>query len=306
MSTSTVFAKSEGHWFEDGRILAMLSAAGFSLKSIFIKLAYAGGQVDAISLLAIRMSISLPAFIWLARAGTRTNPLTRREWLALALLGLFGYYLSSLFDFMGLLYISAGLERLILFTYPSLVVLMEAVLHRKPVGRHTLFALVVIYCGLIAAFWHDLHQSKDTAAVITGSLWVLASSVTFSIYYLGTGRFVKQIGSTRLAGFAGAFASGYVLAHYFSQRTPTDLLAVPVNVWGWGLTLAIVSTVLPIWLAAKAVSKLGAGYTATIGTLGPGMTIVLGWIILNEPFSLLQLLGMSLVIGGVVWMGKKK
>ncbi|QDQ28168.1 DMT family transporter [Chitinimonas arctica] len=292
------------HWWNNGRILALLAAACFSMKAIFVKLAYAAAPVDPISLLALRMGISLPAFIWLAWwAGG--PPLPRGDWLGMAGLGLMGYYLSSLFDFLGLQYISAGLERLILFTYPTLVLLMEALVRRKLPNPRVWAAMALCYLGLLAAFWHDLRQVGDST-VWLGSGLVMLSSLCFACYYMGTGRYVGRVGSSRLTGLSGAMACGFVLGQFMLTRSPAILLDLPSSVWVLAGATALFSTVLPIWLAARAVERLGPSQAAAIGTIAPALTIVFGWIILHEAFSLLQLAGLVLVVAGVVALGKLK
>jgi len=283
-----------------GRTLALLSATGFSLKAIFVKLAYAAGPVDTITLLAIRMLLSLPAFLWLAWwAGGA--PLHKKDWLLLLGLAFLGYYLSSLFDFLGLRYVSAGLERLILFVYPSMVLLMEAAWKRKPVSAKLWGAIVLSYLGLVIAFWHDLTHVPDGMAVWIGGGYVFLATLTYSGYFLGMMRGVSRIGSTRLAGYSGAMACGLVLAHYLAVKPEpvTVLAALPGAVWLWGAAMALLSTVVPIWLAALAVERLGAGRTAAVGMIGPALTIALGWIVLGEPFSLWQVAGLALVVYGV-------
>ncbi|MFC4161635.1 DMT family transporter [Chitinimonas lacunae] len=298
------FAKPESlPWWQDGRILAVIAAACFSLKAIWVKLAYAAHPVAPSTLLALRMALSLPAFLWLARqAGA--EPLSRRDWAGLFVLGLVGYYLSSLFDFIGLQYISAGLERLILFTYPAIVWLVEAALRRQTVPGRVWLLQGVIYLGLLAAFWHDLTHLPSHEAVLIGGAWVFLSSLTFSCYYLGTGRLVGRIGSTRLAGASGAIASGLALGHFGLAGSMAELAVLPPAVWLWSLAMALVSTVFPIWLNARAVAKLGAGPTASISALGPALTIVFGGLLLGEAVSSWQMLGMALVIGGVWQLGK--
>ncbi|WP_269532487.1 DMT family transporter [Chitinimonas sp. BJYL2] len=304
-ASTMTFAKPESQaWYHDGRMLAALAAAAFSLKAIFVKLAYGAYPVDAITLLAIRMGLALPAFLWLATRDAKGKVPTQRDWLGLVAMGLLGYYLSSLFDFIGLQTISAGLERLILFTYPTLVLILEAVWRKKPISRAVWAGMGLTYLGLLAAFGHDLVQPGEMALVLIGGGWVFLSSLTYSAYFMGTAALVGRVGSTRLAGIAGTVASLFVLAHFGLTHPIADLQVLPAEVWLWGAAMALFSTVLPIWLAARAVARLGAGKTAAIGSLGPALTIVFGWLILSEPFSLLQLLGMALVMGGVWWVGK--
>ena len=176
-------------YIDNGSLFAVLSALGFSMKAIFVKLAYAAGPVDAITLLALRMALSLPLFLWLVwfSRGQASAPLTWGSAGRVLLLGLFGYYLASLFDFYGLQYISAGLERLILFTYPTLVLIFQAVALRERPTPRVLAAMGICYLGLGVAFFHDISVSGAGSQVIIGSVWVFASAVTYALYYSGTG-----------------------------------------------------------------------------------------------------------------------
>ncbi|WP_374354747.1 DMT family transporter [Chitinimonas sp.] len=306
-SLSTTFAKAETTpWYVDGRFLAAASAACFSLKAIFVKLAYGAYPVDAVSLLAMRMGIALPAFLWLACREAPSGSSSSRQWLGLLGMGLLGYYLSSLFDFIGLQTISAGLERLILFTYPPMVVLLEAAIRKRPVSPQVWAGMALSYVGILAAFAHDLHFQGAMASLLVGAGWVFLSSLSFSGYYMGSSILVGKVGSNRMAGITGTAASGFVIAHFLFTHHASTLMQLPASVWIYAAAMAMVSTVLPIWLAAKAVENMGAGKTAAIGSLGPALTIAFGWIILGEAFSWMQLLGMSLVIGGVWWVGKAK
>jgi drug/metabolite transporter (DMT)-like permease len=285
----------------DGRIYAILSAAGFSLKAIFVKLAYAAGPVDAVTLLAMRMAFALPLFLWLLRKSKddKAASLTWTDISQVWLLACLGYYLSSLFDFKGLAYITAGLERLILYLYPTLVLLMQAWLaHRRPDGK-IWRALGICYAGLAIAFAHDLEQAGHGANVMTGAAWIFASAVTYAMYYLGTGAVVGRLGSMRLSGMAGSASCVLVLAHFLLLGHPQTLIALPPAVWGYAALMALVSTVLPIWWLAVAIQRMGAGSAAAVGTLGPVLTILAAWLLLDETMSLLQWAGLALVMFGV-------
>lgn len=294
--------------FADGRVFAVCSAATFALKAIFVKLAYAAHPIDPLSLLALRMGIALPFFLWLARRerDALTEPLTPRLWGGVLLVGFVGYYLSSLFDFIGLSYISVGLERLILFLYPTLVLLFGALWLKQPVRAQAWGALVVCYLGLAAAVWHDLRLSGDARAAAIGITWVFASCVTYALYYLGVGRLAARVGSTRLATYSGAASCFMVLAHYGAVGSPSRLGQLPAAVWGYAAAMATISTVLPIVLLATAIRRLGAGRAATFATLGPVLTLAFAWVILGEPFTWLQGVGLVLVLGGVTWLGKQR
>lgn len=231
---------------------AVLAAAGFSFKAIFVKLGYAAGPVDALTLLALRMGFALPLFLWLIWLSREPGQpaLGAGDLVRIWLLALLGYYLSSLFDFYGLQSISAGLERLILYLYPTLVLLLQACISRRRPGSRTMQAMAISYVGLAVAFAHDLRQAGDGAQVGAGAGWVLASAVTYALYYLGTGSMVQRLGSMRLAGLAGAASCVLVLAHFLSFGQPATLPQLAPGVWFNAALMALLSTALPIyWLA---------------------------------------------------------
>lgn len=288
-------------WQSDGRLYAVLSAAGFSLKAIFVKLGYAAGPVDALTLLALRMGFALPLFTWLLWYSNKSTHarLTVADALRILVLAILGYYLSSLFDFYGLQFISAGLERLILYLYPTLVLLMQAIISRSWPGRRTAQAMGICYLGLGIAFTHDLSQTGVGTQVVVGSAWVFASAVTYALYYLGTGAMVQRIGSMRLAALAGGTSCLLVLAHFGLFGHPYKLAHLPAGVWINGALMAVLSTALPIYWLALAIQRMGAAQTAAVGSMGPALTILASWLILGEPLSAFQLGGLALVIFGV-------
>ncbi len=294
-------------WLHDGRLYAVLAAAGFSMKAIFVKLAYAAAPVDAVTLLAMRMGFALPLFLWLIlrTRGERAARLGAGDIARVWMLGCVGYYLSSLFDFYGLTYITAGLERMILYLYPTLVLLLQAWVMRQPPGRHAWKSMAICYAGLAIAFAHDLHQSGQGVDVATGAAWVFASAVTYALYYHGTGSMVGRIGSTRLAGLAGSASSVLVLAHFLLFGQPHALTALPPAVWAYALLMAVFSTVLPVWWLSLAIQRLGAGQAAAIGTMGPVLTVFAAWLLLGESMSLLQLAGLALVMFGITRLKAK-
>lgn len=286
---------------DDGRFYAVLSAAGFSLKAIFVKLAYAAGPVDALTLLAMRMGLALPLFVWLLwwSRGTGEGALSLLDGGRVLLLGMLGYYLSSLFDFYGLELISAGLERLILFSYPTLVLLLQALVMRERPSRRMLLAIGLCYLGLAVAFVHDLGSAGSRAQVIQGSAWVFASAVTYALYYFGTGVMVRRVGSMRLTALAGGASALMVLAHYGIRGDVAELSALPVQIWLYALLMAVLATVLPIYWMALAIQRMGASHTAAVGNLGPVLTLFAAWLLLGEVVSVYQVAGLALVLFGV-------
>ncbi|GLX11899.1 multidrug DMT transporter permease [Pseudomonas straminea] len=297
MSPSAFFQRCASN----GSLFAILSAAGFSMKAIFVKLAYAAAPVEAITLLAMRMTLALPLFLWLVwlsrgGAGGRFSP---GDGARVVVLALFGYYLSSLFDFYGLQYITAGLERLILFTYPTLVLVFQMIAFRERPSRRMLLAMAVCYLGLGVALMHDIGATDMGSQVIIGSLWVFASAVTYALYYLGTGVMVKRLGSMRLAGLAGSASSLMVLAHFFISEPAGSMLAQPAHVWLCAALMAMISTVLPVYWMALAIQRIGATNTAAVGNLGPVLTIFAAWALLGEAITPYQMAGLALVMFGI-------
>ena len=288
-------------WSQDGRLYAVLAATGFSMKAVFVKLGYAAAPVDALTLLALRMGFALPLFLWLAWLARDPDaaPLSLKDGVHIVILGFLGYYLSSLFDFYGLETITAGLERLILFLYPTLVLLFHACLTRQRPSARTLQALAICYLGLGIGFVHDLQVTGWSRDVMVGSSWVFASAVTYALYYLGTGALVARIGSMRLAGLAGSASCVFVLGHYLLAGDPASLRELPPAVWLNGGLMAVVSTALPIYWLALGIDRMGTAQAAAVGNLGPVLTVFASWLLLGEPLSVYQLGGLALVILGV-------
>lgn len=283
-----------------GTLFALLAALGFSLKAILVKLAYAWHSVDAIALLALRMLFALPFFLilaWHTRAGSAR--LTAGDWLRLSWLGLTGYYLASILDFWGLAYITAGLERLILFMYPTLVVVIGAWLGRRRVARREGVALALSYAGIALAFASDLRLGTDRAALLLGSGLVFGSAVAYALYLLGSGATIARIGARRTAAYAMLISTGLVLAQFVATQ-PLAALRQPLSIYGLALAMAVFSTVLPSALLAEAIKRSGAGRVALIGSAGPIITIYLGVVALGEPATGVQLVGAALVLAGVL------
>lgn len=284
----------------DGKVYAVLAAAGFSLKAVFVKLAYAAGPVDALTLLAMRMLLALPLFAWLAfTAPAGGQPLRPKQIAHIALLACIGYYLSSLYDFIGLSYISAGLERMILYVYPTLVLLIGMYFSKQKPSGKLWQALAICYSGLLLAFGNDLQQKSDFGTVMIGGAWIFAAAFVYALYYLGVAELVSKVGSLRLTGLAGMFSCGWVLLHFALFGQTSQLVTANAGVWGNALLMALLSTVLPIYWLALAIQRLGPGPAAAAGSIGPVLTLFAAWLLLGESVSLLQLAGMALVMLGV-------
>lgn len=284
-----------------GAFLVIAAAAAFSTKSILIKLAYRHG-VDAVTLLALRMGFALPFFLAMAWIGrNQVQPLLRRDGWALLGLGLIGYYLASLLDFLGLIYISAALERLILFLYPTMVLLISAWLFRRPVKPREWAALALSYGGIALVVLPEGFGHQPDLWLGVGL--VFGSALAYAIYLVGGGRLIARVGSTRFTAYAMTVSCVAVLAQWTLTR-PLSSLQQPWPVYGYGLTMALVATVLPAILLTEGIRRIGASRAALLGAIGPVSTIALGYCFLGENLNLLQILGSSLVVLGVLQVGK--
>jgi len=290
-----------------GPLLAILAALGSSVKAIFIKLAYREASVDSVTLLALRMVFSAPFFMAAAWYASRGQPaLTRRDWFQLATLGFVGFYLASFLDFWGLEYISVGLERLILYTYPALVVVLGALFTGKTVGRREMGALALAFAGVALAFWADIRPATGNATAIwAGSAAVLGASLAYAIYVVGIGEMLLRFGSLRLTDYVITLSSFFVLGHFFATH-PARQLIQPASIYWLAFAMAILSTVIPIFFTSEAVRRIGAARVSIIGFLGPVATIALGYWILGEPISAEQSVGTALVVAGVALVSRKK
>ena len=289
-----------------GSTLIVLGAVCFSAKSIFVKLAYArGAQVDAITLMTLRMLIALPFFLGVAlwHHGDGTGNHSRRDWLALAGLGVMGYYLASLLDFMGLAYISAGLERLILFLYPTFVVLLTALIHRRPIEGMQGLSLAVSYAGI--ALVYGAQATAASSDLTLGALLVLGSALAFAVYMTLSGHYIPRFGSRRFTAWSMSVACGVTIGHFLASR-PLAILAVPEDVLALAAVLALISTVLPAFLVNAGIRRIGADRAAIIGTVGPVSTLALAALVLDETLTGLQIMGAALVIGGVALASMRK
>jgi drug/metabolite transporter (DMT)-like permease len=303
---------TEKHHYRLGFWLAIGAAFGFSAKAIFVKLAYlvppatAGlSHVDAVTLLALRMAFAAPAFGIAALKTRSAAALTNRQWLALVGVGLAGYYGASILDFWGLMFISAGLERLILFTYPTLTVLLGVVFFAKQLSRREILALFLTYAGIAAAFAHDLGLATDTRSVWIGAGLVFASSLSYAIYLAGGGQLIARLGSGRFTALAMAVATGATFLHYLVARPWDEVFRQPWPIYALAAGMALISTVIPVFMQSAAIKAIGAGRASMIGMIGPLATILLGWLLLDETFSVWQLAGSGFVVLGVVLIGRR-
>lgn len=291
--------------YQQGFFLAVLAAFGFSLKAIFVKLAYAAGDVDAITLLALRMAFSLPLFLIVGASALKQGPaLSKKDWALVTVVGLAGYYGASILDFMGLQYISAGLERLILFTYPAMTVLLAVIFLGKQLHGRLVVSLVLCSAGVMTASVGDLQFSDSHGQVWLGVGLVFGSALSYACYNAFSEVAVNKLGPRKVSLLAMLVSIAAVQLH-FLLSSPVSGLVQPAPVYGYALAMALFATVIPVFLQATAIRHIGAADTALIGTLGPVITIALGWVILSEPTSVAQLTGTALVIAGVLVIKRK-
>jgi len=288
-----------------GLLLAAAGAIAFSGKAIIVKLSYLHG-VDAVTVIMYRMLFALPFFIamglWAERqAIARENPLTRRDVFDIVGLGFVGYYLSSYLDFLGLQYITASLERLILYLNPTLVVLLGWAFYKKPIHPLRMLAMAVSYSGVMLVFSHEL--SFAGADVALGATLVFASAVSYAMYLIYSGQLVQRIGALRLVGWATSVACVCCIAQFLILR-PLSAAAVPVEVLWLGVLNAVACTVAPVLMVMMAIERIGAALTAQTGMIGPMSTITLGVLLLGEPLNAWIGVGTLLVVGGVFIVSK--
>jgi drug/metabolite transporter (DMT)-like permease len=281
-----------------GLLLAAAGAVAFSGKAIIVKLSYRYG-VDAVTVIMYRMLFALPLFALLAWWSGRGQPaFTRRDWLGILGLGFCGYYLASFLDFLGLQYISASLERLILYLNPTLVLALGVVLFKKTVGVRQLAAIAVSYAGVLLVFGQEVNFEGPN--VLLGGVLVFASAVSYAVYLVYSGEMVQRLGSMRLVGWASMVACVLCIVQFLLLR-PLSAAAVPVEVLWLALLNATACTVAPVLMVMMAIERIGAAATAQTGMIGPLSTLTLGVLVLGEPFTPWIAAGTVLVLAGV-WL----
>ncbi len=295
--------------FRLGIFFAIAGTALFSLKSIFIKLAFQEG-VDATTFLALRMIIAFPFYVLVLLYAIKTRPekaasFTKKDGLAIFGLGFLGYYLASYLDFEGLSYISAQLERLTLFTYPIMVALLSWFFFKEKITLKVLASLVVSYIGVSFLFFNEspARTSLVDDNVALGTALVAMAAFSFSIYVIFSKAFISRLGSLIFTSVAMSSSLVFILIHFFVIHTMSDLY-VSTRLWSLAILLAIFSTLIPSFFISEAINRIGATRTSIMGTLGPVMTILLAVNLLGEPFGWAQIVGLLLVLFGVSLLRK--
>ncbi|PWC34569.1 multidrug DMT transporter permease [Azospirillum sp. TSO35-2] len=279
--------------------LAVAGVIAFSLRPVIIKLAYRY-DVDPVTLIMLRMVFALPFFLavaaWQSGRGGRAR-IGRRD-LALTIgLGVTGYYAASFCDFLGLRYVSAGMGRLLLFLYPTIVVVLSALFLGKRIGLREVVALVVSYAGVALVVWSEVGTGHPD--FMTGAGLVFMGAFLYSVYLVGSSQVVRRVGSMRFTAYAMTAACLCCIAQFLLLR-PLSALDLPAPVFGLSAFMAVVCTVLPVFMTAEALRRVGANMVALCGAMGPVAAAIFGYLVLAEPMGWLQLAGAALTVAGVM------
>jgi len=270
-----------------------------------VKMAYQY-EVAAVPLLLLRMLFALPFYAVIAALNKPANPskITRKDYTWVIVFGMMGYFAASYFDFLGLQYIQASLERIILFLYPTIVLLLSKVFLKEKITKVQIGAILVSYLGLIITFWGAL--GVDGSNVVLGGLLVFISAITYAGYLVGSGWLIPKFGATVFTSYAMIVSCVCVCIFYAATEDIGAIWSLPGEVYYIALAMAVLSTVIPSYLISFAIKGLGAPTFSIIGSLGPVSTIILANIFLDERLSLVQLLGTVVVIGGIFLVTRKK
>ena len=289
-----------------GIAFAVCGVLAFSVRPILIKLSYAAHPVSPTTLLFLRMTLSLPFFLvigwWLRGQAPR---LTRRDWLNVGVLGFLGYYGASFLDFLGLQYVGAGVGRLILFLFPTLVLLLSFLFLKKTPTPREIAALAISYAGIALVVSDQVAPSAEGRLFLFGALLIFGGALLYAVYLVAGSQVVKRVGSMRFTAYSMAISSIPAVLQ-FGLLEPASALRLPAAVWGYAAVLATFSTVLPVFLQAEALKRIGANHFALIGAVGPVSVAVTSALGLDEPFTWVQAVGGLLVIAGVLLVSQRR
>ena len=288
-----------------GIVLALAGTVSFAFRPILVKLGYAMHPVSATTLLFLRMTLSLPFFLamaWWMRGGM---PIARRDWLGIVGLGFLGYYFASLLDFLGLQYVSAGVGRLIMFLYPTLVIILSALFLSKFPTRRELAALAMTYCGIALVLSSQIAAAPEQRLFAFGALLIFASAMCYAVYLVTGSQLVRRVGSARFTAYTMIVSTAPAMVQFFILESLAALV-LPAQVWWLAALLATACTALPVFLVAESLKRIGANHFALIGALGPVTTVVADFSLLDGALSAAQVVGGALVISGVLIVSLKR
>ncbi|MCU0415835.1 MAG: DMT family transporter [Cytophagaceae bacterium] len=295
---------SESYKHTLGVTMGIVSAICFSTKAILTKIAYSHGA-DAIQILFLRLLFAFPFYIGIAYYYQRKSnvSLTVKDWIYVLILGWIGYYLSSLFDFIGLEYVPASLERLILFTYPTLTVLFYSIWNKSALSQKDYLGLALTYIGIGIIYIGNASLTEPD--ILWGSFLIFCCAITYALYLVGSGHLIPKIGAQRYTSYAMLSSTLAIFLHYFISNGIPELHSMSSTVLTIGLLLGIVATVIPSLTLALSIQWIGTEKSSILATLGPVITILLANLILEEPFTLRQFIGTIGILVGVWIVGKK-
>lgn len=291
-----------------GLMLALGGVIGFAFRPLLVKLSYAAAPVSPVTLLFLRMALTLPFFVavaWLlARSNARTRAgkracLTGRDWATVAGLGFVGYYLASFLDMLGLQYVGAGIGRLIGFLYPTIVVALSFLFLSKRPTRRELAALVICYAGITLVVSDQIGSHPQDRLFLFGVVLCLLNSICYAVYLVAGSQLTQRIGSLRFTAYTMIAATVPAVVQFLAIE-PFGVLDLPARIWWYVLLLVIFATILPVFMVAEALKRIGANHFALIGAVGPVVAVIAGAVGLEEPISAVQVAGGVLVISGVV------
>jgi len=294
-----------GRYLLGGIVFALAGTIAFAFRPVLIKLGYEAHPVSATTLLFLRMTLALPFFLAMAWWFRDAEPIARRDRLGIVGLGLLGYYLASLLDFLGLQYVSAGLGRLIMFLYPTLVVILSAIFLQKKVTTRELAALAITYAGIALVLSQRLGVSAEHRQFLFGALLIFAAAMCYAVYLVTGSQLVRRVGTARFTAYTMIVSTVPAVIQFLALE-PLAALELPGRIWVYVALLATACTVLPVFLVAEALKRIGANHFALIGALGPVTTVAADFVLLEGTLSALQLVGGALVISGVVLVSVKQ
>jgi drug/metabolite transporter (DMT)-like permease len=298
--------------YNQGFLWAVLGTILFSTKAIFIKLCFKSTNIDASSLLMLRMLFSLPFYaiaMWYFFANQQIKKVKASTYFAACLIGILGYYMSSLFDFIGLQYVSASIERIILFIYPTLAVLLNLFIFKVAITKRQWLAILITYLGIGLAYWGELNQIPDTKMFFFGTWMILLCAVTYAFYLVGSGKIIPKIGAPQFTSLSMLAASLGIFIHYYVKHGQdiTSIIDMPIlnssSIY-YVIGLALISTVIPSFLMSGGMKRIGSNDLAIITSIGPVSTLFQARWVLNEAFSWEQILGTVFVLVGVMLVKK--
>ncbi|AJR04024.1 DMT family transporter [Siansivirga zeaxanthinifaciens] len=288
-----------------GVLVGVLGVVLFSSKAVMVKLAY-NYQADAISLLLLRMLFSFPFYLAILYnyRNTKTDiTIVKKDYLWIIFFGFVGYYLASYFDFVGLTYIKASLERIILFLYPTLVILLNKIFFKQPITRIQALAIILTYLGVVITFWDEVAISG--ASSYLGGFFILLSAITYASYLVGSGWLIPKFGVIKFTSYAMLVSCFCVFIHYLIISN-VNLFSFSWQVYVYGFLIALFATVIPSFLVSTSIKMISSSNFAIVAGIGPISTIILAAIFLNETLTLLQFFGALVVILGILLVSIKK